>query len=108
MAEEPTLLEQTIALGRVLKTVSDREPVGTPSPEAVQAFKSWLAAAGPTSREPRYFADIAENYEVAENSNEDLFKVFELLHPYIQPPEEEDGGNGDSPPKVFVGLPLAG
>lgn len=108
MAEEPTLLEQTIALGKVLKLVSDRDPAGTPSSEAIQAFKSWLAAAGPTSRDPRYFADIDQNYEISENSNEDLFRVFELLHPYIEVPIEEEGDDGDQPPRTFVGLPLIG
>jgi hypothetical protein len=110
MAEEPTLLEQTIALGKVLMLVSDRDPTGTPSLEAAQAFKSWLDAAGPTSRQPRYFADIAENYVITDNSNDDLFRVFELLHPYIEvPAEEADDDEGDEPPpRTFVGLPIVG
>jgi hypothetical protein len=104
MAEEPTLFEQTIELGKLLKTVSDRDPEGVPGPAATQAFKSWLAAAGPTSREPRYFADISDNYEISANSNKDLFKVFELLHPYIEVEEDE----GEEPPGKFIGLPVVG
>lgn len=106
MAEEPSLEQQTIALGKVLKLVADREPEGTPTQSASQAFKSWLNAAGPGSRDPRYFADIAENYDIAANSNEDLFKVFNLLHPYMEEPAEDDRDQGGGGQGTFVGLPV--
>ena len=101
--DEPSLLEQTITLGRLLKGFSDRDPAGVPSQTAATAFHAWLESAGPTSRQPRYFADIAENFEVMENSNKDLFRVFELLHPYIEAPDE---GDDEGPPSGFIGLPM--
>ena len=68
----PSLLAQTLELGKTLKAISDRDPSGTPTAQAAAVFKGWLAAAGPTSREPAYLADVADNYDVFLNTNEDL------------------------------------
>ena len=102
MADEPTLLEQTLALGKLLKAISERDPQGTPSPSAATAFTSWVSVAGATSRESRYFSDVADNFDIFQNTNKDLFRMFELLHPYIEVPEDE----AEEPPGAFIGLPV--
>lgn len=99
----PTLWEQTVRLGTLLRQVSDRDPQGSPSATAANAFRHWLADAEPQSDDPRYFKDVAENYDIEGRSNRDLFDIFELLHPYVQieAPEEEV-----SPVRTFINLPL--
>ena len=104
MPEEvsPSLREQTAALGQILKSTSEEEPSGTPSELSARAFMGWLSEAGPVSREPGYFADVAGNYDVFLNSNRDLWELFDLLEAYL--PED------DVPPppaRTFVPLPLA-
>jgi len=95
MEDQPSLFDQTIALGTLLKSFSDRDPQGHPSAGAAQAFRSWLEVAGKRSREPRYFADVADNYDIDSNSNRDLFDIFELLHPYIEVDDEDsETGSG--------------
>jgi len=101
----PSLQEQTIALGKMLKAISDADPSGTPSPAAAAAFASWMSEAGPGSRQPDYFADVTENYAAVDNSNKDLWELFHILESYIEV-EDEDFGGG--PPKTFIGLPLLG
>jgi hypothetical protein len=96
---EPSLYEQTVELGKSLKAVSDRDPAGKPTTIAETAFRSWLNAVGSSTSEPRYFQDVAENYDIEANSNKDLFTVFELLHPYVDLPDYEE-----EPPKTFIGL----
>jgi len=90
-------------LGRTLKEISDRDPSGTPSEKAASVFADWLALAGPTSREPTYLADVAENFDVLANTNKDLFELFDILDNYIEVEDEEPG---DRPPRTFIGLPL--
>ena len=92
-----------MALGQMLKGVADADPSGVPSPAAAAAFASWTAEAGPGSRQPGYFADVADNYIVADNSNRDLWELFHMLESHIEV-EEEDGD--DEPRKTFIGLPL--
>lgn len=99
----PSLQEQTMELGRTLKTIADRDPSGTPSAQAASVFADWLALAGPTSREPLYLSDVADNYDVFANTNKDLFELFDILDNYI---EIEDEDPGDAPPRTFIPLPL--
>jgi len=103
----PSLQQQTIALGRTLKAISEQDPSGTPSETASAVFAGWLAAAGPTSREPAYLADVAVNFDTQANTNKDLWELFDILDNYIEV-EEEDWE--DEPPAArrrFIGLPLA-
>ena len=100
--KEPSLQEQTMEIGRMLKTISEENPSGTPSAGATAVFVGWLALAGPTSREPAYLDDVAKNYVVAENSNKDLWEIFDILENYIEVEDEEP-----PPPRTFIGLPLA-
>ena len=99
----PSLQKQTIALGKILKATSDADPVGTPSELSARAFAGWLEEAGPTSREPGYFADVAGNYDVFLNSNRDLWELFDILENYIEVEDEDE-----PPPRTFIGLPIAG
>lgn len=104
--DPPTSLQdQTITLGRMLKGIADTDPSGTPTEAAAAAFTSWMAEAGPGSRQPDYFADVQENYNILGNSNRDLFDLFDILENYI---EVEDDTGDDPPPKTFIGLPLMG
>ncbi len=104
MAEqEPDLYDQTIELGKSLKAISDRDPDGKPSSTAAAAFTSWLTAVGTSNSEPRYFADVAENYDIGSNLNKDLFTIFEMLNPYVEFPEPAE----EEPPRTFIGLPMA-
>ena len=98
----PSLQAQTIELGKTLKAISDRDPSGTPSPQAAAVFMRWLAAAGPTSREPAYLADVADNYDVFLNTNKDLFELFDILDNYI----EVDDDEGPPEPRTYIGLPM--
>jgi hypothetical protein len=100
----PSLQQQTIALGKILKGTAEADPSGTPSEHAGTAFFGWLAQAGPGSREPVYFADVADNYDVALNSNRDLWELFDILENYIEV-EDEDPEDA-APPRTFIGLPL--
>ena len=102
-SETPSLQTQTIELGKTLKAISDRDPSGTPTLQAAAVFRRWLAAAGPTSREPAYLADVADNYDVFLNTNKDLFELFDILDNYI---EIEDD---DAPPepRTYIGLPMS-
>ncbi len=97
----PSLQDQTIELGKTLKSISDADPSGTPSPQAAAVFMGWLAEAGPTSREPVYLADVANNYDVFLNTNKDLWELFDILDNYIEVEDEEPPPRG-----TFIGLPL--
>lgn len=97
----PSLQDQTIELGRTLKSIADNDPSGTPSPQAAAVFMGWLAEAGPTSREPVYLADVANNYDVFLNTNKDLWELFDILDNYIEVEDEEPPPRG-----TFIGLPL--
>ena len=99
----PSLQAQTMELGKTLKAFADRDPSGAPSPTAAAVFAEWLTVAGPTSREPTYLADVADNYDVQGNTNKDLWEIFDILENYIEVEDEEPG---DSPPRTFIGLPL--
>jgi hypothetical protein len=100
----PSLPEQTMALGRTFKAISEEDPAGTPSERAAAAFTAWLAEAGPASFKPGYFLDVADNYEVLRNSNKDLFDLFDLLVNYIEFEVEEPEPPA---PRTFIGLPMA-
>ncbi len=100
----PSLQAQTMALGKTLKTIADRDPSGTPTPQAAAVFAGWLAAAGPTSREPAYLADVADNYDVFLNTNKDLFELFDILDNYI---EVDDDDDVPPEPRTFIGLPMS-
>ena len=97
----PSLQDQTIELGKTLKSIADADPSGTPSPQAAAVFMGWLAEAGPTSREPVYLADVASNYDVFLNTNKDLWELFDILDNYIEVEDEEPPPRG-----TFIGLPL--
>ncbi len=99
----PSLQQQTMELGKTLKSIADRDPSGTPSALSATVFAEWLAVAGPTSREPTYLADVAENFDVLANTNKDLWEIFDILENYI---EVEDEEIEDAPPRTFIGLPL--
>ena len=101
--ETPSLQAQTIELGKTLKAISDRDPSGTPSPQAAAVFRRWLVDAGPTSREPAYLADVADNYDVFLNTNKDLFELFDILDNYI----EVDDDEGPPEPRTYIGLPMS-
>jgi len=101
--KQPSLQAQTMALGRTLREIADNDPGGIPSPAAASVFADWLALAGPTSREPTYLSDVAENFDVFANTNKDLFELFDILDNYIEVEDEEPG---DGPPRTFIGLPL--
>lgn len=100
----PSLQQQTIMLGKTLKKIADSDPGGTPSALSARAFLGWVQEAGPGSREPDYFADVAANYDIPGNSNQDLWDIFDILENYI---EVEDESYADEPPRIFIGLPLA-
>ncbi len=102
-AATPSLQRQTIALGKILKSTADADPAGTPPDSAAAVFREWVAVAGPGSREPVYFADVATNYDVQFNSNKDLWELFDILDNYIEVEDEEP----DEPKRTFIGLPLA-
>ncbi len=99
----PSLQAQTMELGRTLKAISDRDPSGTPTPQAAAVFAGWLSAAGPTSREPAYLADVADNYDVFLNTNKDLFELFDILDNYI----EVDDDDAPPEPRTYIGLPMS-
>ncbi len=101
-----SLQQQTIELGKVLKTISDADPSGTPTGAAASAFTAWMAEAGPDSRQPDYFQDVLENYDIPANSNRDLWDLFDILENYIEVEDEE--WEDDAPRKTFIGLPLLG
>jgi hypothetical protein len=103
---EPSLQNQTMELGKALKAVRDRDPEGRPTPTAATAFRHWLEAAKGHTREQRYFDDVYENFDVAANSNRDLFDLFEMLHPYLEI-EDDDFEDEDATPPRFIGLPMA-
>ncbi len=99
----PSLQQQTMELGRKLKAIADSDPSGYPSAQAADVFAQWLAVAGPTSREPTYLADVADNYDVFANTNKDLWEIFDILENYIEVEDEESEAG---PPRTFIGLPL--
>lgn len=109
MPEEvsPSLRAQTDALGKILKATSEEDPSGTPSELSARAFMGWLTEAGPVSREPGYYADVAGNYDVFLNSNRDLWELFDILEGYIEVDDDEDD-EPPPPPRTFIGLPIAG
>lgn len=99
----PSLQAQTMELGKTLKAIADRDPSGTPTPQAAAVFAGWLAAAGPTSREPTYLSDVAGNYDVFANTNKDLFELFDILDNYI----EVDDDDAPPEPRTYIGLPMS-
>lgn len=101
--EEPDIATQTLELGRKLKQFSDNDPAGMPTDAAAAVFSLWLSVAGPVSREPGYFADVALHYPIQSNSNKDLFNLFDMLANYLDF-EVED--TEDTPPS-FIKLPMA-
>jgi hypothetical protein len=103
-APPPSLQQQTTALGTLLKSVADNDPAGMPSAQAAAAFAAWLIEAGPGSREPTYFADVADNYDAQANSNRDLWDLFDILENYIEVEDEEPLSDTR---RTFIGLPLA-
>ncbi len=104
MADEPpSLQQQTIELGKTLKAISENDPAGTPTEKAAAVFSAWLAEAGPGSREPQYFADVAANYDIPMNSNKDLWEMFDILENYIEVEDDPE----PTQPRTFIGLPLA-
>src|SRR5580698_7683519 len=102
------LVEQTMELGQLLHTISERDPEGLPTAAACTAFRHWIEAAGPVSTDPRYFEDVHANYDAEGRSNKDLFAVFELLNPYLELPwiEEDDDGPPETPSRTFIPLPI--
>ncbi len=102
ISETPSLQAQTIELGKTLRAISDRDPSGTPTPQAAAVFGRWLADAGPASREPAYLADVADNYDVFLNTNKDLFELFDILDNYI----EVDEDAAPPVPRTYIGLPM--
>ncbi len=107
MPDEPlSLQDQTIELGKVLKAISDADPSGSPTEAAASAFTTWLTEAGPGSRQPLYFSDVQENYDISGNSNRDLWELFHMLESHIEVEDEEF--EEDAPRKTFIGLPLLG
>ncbi|MEO7715672.1 MAG: hypothetical protein ABIY70_05695 [Capsulimonas sp.] len=104
---DPSFIEQTITLGQTLKDFADRDPSGVPSSTAALVFAEWLTIAGPLSRKPLYFNDVAANYVVQDNSNRNLFDLFELLGTHIII-EEEELEEEDLGPRTFIGLPMIG
>jgi hypothetical protein len=97
------LQPQTEALGQMLKSVSESDPSGTPTPAATSAFVSWVTEAGPASRQPDYFLDVLENYDIPGNSNRDLYDMFHILEAYLPVVDE---AWEDEVSKTFIGLPL--
>jgi hypothetical protein len=110
--QEPSMLDQTIELAQILRSISDRDPEGHPTESAVSVFHKWLKAARELTEEPQYFDDVLENYDAAGRSNRDLHDMFDILHPYVEivddrPYEiEPDPEPAHAKPgKVFIGLP---
>lgn len=106
---EPGLLDQTIELAKILKEMSDQDPIGHPSDMAVAVFRSWITVARERTDEPQYFDDVLQNYDAKGRSNKDLFDLFELLHPYVEiplPPEPDDYIE-PAPRRTFINLPTA-
>lgn len=99
----PSLQAHTMELGKTLKAIADRDPSGTPTPQAAAVFAGWLAVAGPTSREPTYLSDVADNYDVFLNTNKDLFELFDILDNYI----EIDEDDAPPEPRTYIGLPMS-
>ncbi len=100
----PSLQDQTIELGRTFKEIADNLPKGTPTELSARVFADWLSQAGPTSRQPERMADVAANYDVLANTNQDLFDLFTMLQSYIE--VEDDDEEEALPPRTFIGLPL--
>ena len=100
---EPTeeLFAMTMELGQSLKTFSDNDPYGTPTETAAKVFRGWLVEAGPVSKRPGHFLDVLENFKVLDNTNKDLFYLFNMLEAYIEFPVPEP-----PEPKTFIGLPV--
>jgi hypothetical protein len=105
--EEPGMLEQTLELATILKKIADRDPASHPSDAAAKVFRNWLSAARNFTEEPQYFDDVATNYDVEGRSNQDLFDLFELLHPYVDIVDDRPFPEDDVPPagKTFISLP---
>jgi hypothetical protein len=109
---EPSMLDQTIELARILRSIADKDPEGHPSESAISVFHKWLREARNLTEEPQYFEDVLENYDAAGRSNRDLNDIFDILHPYVEivddrPYEEDDEPEPThaKPGKLFVGLP---
>jgi len=97
------LAEETAALDETLKAIADGDPAGAPSAEASDVFVRWLAAAGPASRHPEYFTDVAQNYVPSDHTNRDLHDLFTMLAMHVPPP---DAGEYEPPQGTFIGLPV--
>lgn len=100
-----TLLEQTLALGEMLRDIAAEDPAAAPSEAAAAAFASWMAEAGPSSRHPEYFDDVLANYDILGNSNRDLSELFQMLQGHIELPDDD---TSDNQQKAFIGLPVIG
>lgn len=101
----PSLQAQTMELGKTLKAIADSRPNETPGESARAVFAAWMQEAGPDSREPGYFADVLANFDLTQNTNKDVWEMFDLLENYIEVEDDED----ELPaPRTFIGLPLAG
>jgi hypothetical protein len=102
--DQSVLSAETRELGETLKRIMEDDPSGSPTESAASVFAQWLALAGPESREPRCFADVATNYPVQSNSNKDLFGLFSFLIGYLDVEEEPE----EEPRRTFIGLPVIG
>ena len=98
----------TRELGVMLKSISDRDPAGTPSEAAADAFVSWLNEAAPVSKKPIYFHDVATNYDIAMNSNKDLFELFEVLGTHMIEFDDDEDLPAPDVRGTYIGLPMAG
>jgi len=103
--QEPPLSEQTAEIAKLLHACMESDPTGSPTDTATLVFSEWLAVAGPASKQPQYFADVADNYDVQMNSNRDLLDLFIMLEGYLAEAQAPD--LDDEPMKTFIGLPLA-
>lgn len=102
----PSLQAQTMELGKTLKAIADAHPNETPGETARAVFAAWMQEAGPNSREPGYFADVLSNFDLMQNTNKDVWEMFDLLENYIEVDDDDDAPI--PAPRTFIGLPLVG
>ncbi|MDR3709123.1 MAG: hypothetical protein P4L33_12550 [Capsulimonadaceae bacterium] len=108
VSKQPSLWDQTLNLGELLRALSEKDPVATPSPAAKAAFQHWLDEGARNSSEARYFEDVAENFDVEKHTIGEVFDLFEILHPYLEiAPPEDDLTESDPPARTFINLPLS-
>ena len=96
--------QETQTLGATLKAMADKDPAGSPSEAVAAVFGGWLAEAGPLSRQPDYFTDVAANYRPRDHSNRDLSDLFTMLAMHL--PGDEPEAATDPLAGVFIGLPV--